>query len=85
MDLTMFLNLQRVTFSATTPIRPCVANIRIFNRLEQMIFNTGKPAQGWDGTFINNQCPASLYIHEVKAIGYDGIPHQKRGTVYLIR
>ena len=58
---------------------------RIFNRWGQMIFNTGNPAQGWDGTFMNRECPGGLYIYEVKAIGYDGIPHQKRGTVYLIR
>ncbi len=58
---------------------------RIFNRWGQMIFTTGNPAQGWDGTFMNRECPGGLYIYEVKAIGYDGVPHQKRGTVYLIR
>lgn len=58
---------------------------RIFNRWGQMIFSTNNPAQGWDGTFMNAECPVGLYIYEVKAMGYDGIPHRKKGTVYLLR
>lgn len=58
---------------------------RIFNRWGQMIFSTNNPAEGWDGSFMNRDCPAGLYIYEIKAIGFDGIPHQKKGTVYMIR
>ncbi len=58
---------------------------RIFNRWGQMIFSTNNPSAGWDGRFMESDCPVGLYIYEVKAVGYDGIPHQKKGTVYLIR
>lgn len=58
---------------------------RIFNRWGQMIFSTNNPADGWDGSFMQRECPVGLYIYEVKAIGFDGIPHQKKGTVYLLR
>lgn len=58
---------------------------RVFNRWGQMIFSTNKPTEGWDGTFMNRECPIGLYIYEVKAIGFDGVPHQKKGTVYLLR
>jgi gliding motility-associated-like protein len=58
---------------------------RIFNRWGQMIFKTNNPTAGWDGNFMDRECPIGLYVYEVRAIGYDGVPHQKKGTVYLLR
>ena len=58
---------------------------RIFNRWGEMIFSTNNPAEGWNGKIGDRDVPVGLYIYEVKALGYDGIPHRKRGTVFLMR
>lgn len=59
--------------------------LRVYNRWGQMVFESFDPDLGWDGRVGGNKAPSGLYIWNLKALGYDGIPHRLDGTVYLIR
>lgn len=58
---------------------------RIMNRWGQQVFYTNKPNMGWDGTLGGQPCQSGLYIYEVRAVGFDGMIHRQKGTIYLMR
>lgn len=58
---------------------------RIMNRWGQQVFYTNKPNIGWDGTFGGQPSQSGLYIYEVRAVGFDGMVHRHKGTIYLMR
>lgn len=58
---------------------------RVMNRWGQQVFYTNKPNAGWDGTLGGHPCQSGLYIYQVRAIGFDGMVHQHKGTIYLMR
>jgi gliding motility-associated-like protein len=59
--------------------------LRIYNRWGQMVFESFDPDLSWDGMFQGKKCESGLYVWNLKALGYDGVPHRLNGTVYLIR
>jgi gliding motility-associated-like protein len=72
-------------------IRPIAAGIqkinyfRIFNRWGQMVFNTTRNGQGWDGRIRGAMQGTNVYVWMVSAIDYTGKPLFLKGTVTLIR
>jgi gliding motility-associated-like protein len=58
---------------------------RIYNRWGQLLFNTGTPNKGWDGTYNGNKQPSGTYVYVVEATDYNNKPYLKRGTFVLIR
>ena len=58
---------------------------RVFNRWGQLVFETGIPGQGWDGTFKGVPQPAGVFTWTTEATGDDGRSHNKKGAVVLLR
>jgi gliding motility-associated-like protein len=71
--------------------RPTVAGmrqflyLRVYNRWGQLLFNSGQPNQGWDGTFNGVKQPSGTYVYAVEAVDYNNKPYLKKGTFVLIR
>lgn len=71
--------------------RPIVAGmklfmyLRIYNRWGQLLFNSGNPGMGWDGTFKGQKQPGGTYVYVIQAVDYTDKPYFKKGTVVLIR
>ncbi|MBS1746817.1 MAG: gliding motility-associated C-terminal domain-containing protein [Bacteroidetes bacterium] len=71
--------------------RPIVAGmkkfmyLRIYNRWGQLLFNSGNPGVGWDGTFKGQKQPAGAYVYVIQAVDYTDKPYLKKGTFVLIR
>jgi gliding motility-associated-like protein len=71
--------------------RPVVAGMkqfrfmRIYNRWGQLLFNSGSPGVGWDGTFKGQKQPSGAYVYVIQAIDYTNKPYLKKGTFVLIR
>ena len=58
---------------------------RVYNRWGQLLFETNKNGEGWDGLFNGKPQPVGVYVWVVKALGTDGVYYQKSGTAVLIR
>jgi gliding motility-associated-like protein len=58
---------------------------RVFNRNGQLVYETSKPGQGWDGNIHGVQAALDTYVWEVRGIDYSGKSIAKKGTVVLIR
>lgn len=71
--------------------RPTVAGmkqfmyLRIYNRWGQLLFNSGRADQGWDGTLNGTKQESGTYVYTIQAIDYNNKPYFKRGTFVLIR
>jgi gliding motility-associated-like protein len=61
--------------------------LKIFNRWGTLVYqsNSIDPAQGWDGTYKGNDQPADTYTWVIDAVGQNGKPIRKSGSVVLIR
>jgi gliding motility-associated-like protein len=60
--------------------------MKIFNRLGQLVFNSSNAANGWDGNFKNRQQPTGSYVWELNYT--DNLTSRlirKTGTVVLVR
>jgi len=72
-------------------LRPIVAGMkqfnffRVYNRWGNMLFSSGNPAQGWDGTFGGTKQQSGTYVYVAQAVDYLGKLITRRGTVVLIR
>lgn len=60
-------------------------SLDIFNRWGEVIFHTGDPRIGWDGSTNGKSAPEAVYIYKLKAEKADGTPIEKVGSVTLIR
>lgn len=58
---------------------------RVYNRWGQLMFETNKNGEGWNGLLNGNPQSAGVYVWIVKALGTDGVHYQKTGTAVLIR
>lgn len=71
--------------------RPTVAGMkrflyfRIYNRWGQLLFNTGEPNKGWDGTYNGTKQGSGTYVYVIEAVDYTDKPYFKKGTFVLIR
>lgn len=72
-------------------LRPIAAGMqqieyfRIFNRWGQLVFQTTRSGEGWDGRISGQEQGSNVYVWQVKAIDYLGTPYFRKGTVTLIR
>lgn len=58
---------------------------RVFNRMGQLVFETNKWMEGWDGKFKGKDSPMGAYVWEVKGYDANGRVVQLQGTVTLLR
>ncbi len=75
-----------VFFPVISGVEPYSYTLLIFNRWGELIFETGDPLSGWDGTFRGEQAPVDVYVWVIEAMPR-GIYDVKtwRGHVSLIR
>lgn len=59
--------------------------LQIFNRWGEVVFETGDPRVGWDGSSHGIQAQEAVYIYRLIATKADGTPIEKVGSVTLIR
>ncbi len=64
-----------------------VANYRItiFNRQGHQVFHSIDINQAWDGTYKGRALPQGGYVYVIFYVDKDGLTHQRKGTVALIR
>lgn len=60
-------------------------HLMIFNRWGQQIYNSKNPSIGWDGTYKGQSSPEGVYVYLLNFVAADGLSHQKKGTVTLLR
>ena len=58
---------------------------RVYNRLGELLFQTTKVDEGWDGSYNGTRQPAGTYVFAVEGRDYKGRIIARRGTVVLIR
>ncbi|MCX6312207.1 MAG: CotH kinase family protein [Bacteroidetes bacterium] len=61
------------------------AEIIIFNRWGQQVFETKDMSQGWDGNSGGTPCPSGVYAYMLKATNPDGSSEIKSGNITLMR
>lgn len=61
------------------------AEIQVFNRWGEKVFETNNVFEGWSGLFKGEQCKPGVYVYNVNAVGYNDERHRYKGTVTLIR
>lgn len=72
-------------------LKPIVAGMkqfnffRVYNRWGNMLFSSGDPSLGWDGTFGGVKQQSGTYVFVAQAVDYLGHQITRRGTVVLIR
>lgn len=71
--------------------RPTVAGmkhffyLRVYNRWGQLLFNSGRPDIGWDGTFKGTRQASGTYVYTISAVDYTNKSYFRKGTFVLIR
>jgi gliding motility-associated-like protein len=60
-------------------------SFRVFDRWGQLVYQTGKEGEGWDGIYRGAQQPMETYTWIVEGLDLDGKVFQKTGTSILIR
>lgn len=58
---------------------------RVFNRFGDIVFETNKWLQGWDGTYLGRTQATGTYVWVVKGKDRNGKTVEAKGTVVLIR
>lgn len=61
------------------------AEIIIFNRWGQQVFQTKDMSWGWDGNKGSEACPSGVYAYFLKAVNADGTTEIKSGNITLMR
>ncbi len=59
--------------------------ISIFNRQGHQVFQSNDINQAWDGTYKGRTLPQGGYVYVIYYVDKDGLTHQRKGTVALIR
>jgi len=59
--------------------------ITIFNRQGHQVFHSSDINQAWDGTYKGRALPQGGYVYVIYYVDKDGLTHQRKGTVALIR
>jgi gliding motility-associated-like protein len=60
-------------------------DFRVYNRLGQVIFESGSPSNGWDGKFKGALQPMDVYAYTLIVQFGDGTIVNKKGDITLIR
>lgn len=62
-----------------------IYTLRIYNRLGQLVFESGNPATGWDGRLKGQHQPSGNYIWILEAKDRTNVQLRKKGQLLLIR
>jgi len=57
----------------------------VFNRWQQKIYYWTDPQKGWDGKINGRPATEGAYFYVIEAIGADGVNHNTKGNVNLLR
>jgi gliding motility-associated-like protein len=71
-----------------TPLLVGIVNFksfRVFDRWGQLVYQTNKAGEGWDGIYRGTKQPMETYTWIVEGLDIDGKVFQKTGTSVLIR
>jgi len=60
-------------------------HIVIYNRWGEKVFESNDMKKGWNGTYLNEPCPAGVYFYEFSTKGTQLSGKKKSGTITLIR
>ena len=58
---------------------------KIFNRQNQLMFETKNYDEGWDGTLLGKPMPMGIYIWVATGVATDGTVVEKKGQTLLLR
>ncbi|MBO7624549.1 MAG: gliding motility-associated C-terminal domain-containing protein [Bacteroidales bacterium] len=58
---------------------------RIYNRKNQLLFQSSRPEEAWDGTFHGTPQPHGVYVSTVVCTGTDGERQTAKGEFLLLR
>ena len=58
---------------------------RVFNRWGQLMFETNRLGEGWDGIYIGKAQIQDVYTWTVEAVGLDGVQYKQSGNSILLR
>jgi gliding motility-associated-like protein len=58
---------------------------RVYNRYGQMVFQTNRWLQGWNGSYLGKSQDPGTYIWMVKGLDKNGRVVEQRGTVLIIK
>jgi gliding motility-associated-like protein len=58
---------------------------RVYNRWGELLFETRKIREGWDGKFKGMKQPPAVVVWLAEAVGSDGRTYLRRGTSMLVR
>jgi gliding motility-associated-like protein len=76
-------------FKAYTPNSFASYNLYIYDRWGQLIFESEKPEEGWDGKVNNNDAPEGSYVwllvYQIDAKGIEKEQLKKQGVVTLVK
>lgn len=57
----------------------------VYNNWGKLVYEWTDPARGWDGRVNGKKAPSGTYFYIIKARGTDGVNHNKKGDVSIIR
>lgn len=57
----------------------------VFNRWGHKVFFWTDPQKGWDGNINGKPAKEGAYFYVIEAMGADGIPQNRKGTIHLFR
>jgi gliding motility-associated-like protein len=72
-------------------LRPILAGFKrldyfmVYNRFGQLLYQTQRPGEGWDGTFKGMPQDSNTFVYMVQAVDYTGLVVQQKGSFILIR
>ncbi|HNN70399.1 MAG TPA: gliding motility-associated C-terminal domain-containing protein, partial [Ferruginibacter sp.] len=58
---------------------------RVYDRYGQLMFETNKWLEGWDGMFKGKKALAGTYVWIIKGVDKNGSVVEMKGTVILVR
>lgn len=61
------------------------ANVHVYNRWGQPVFETTNVQDGWNGIFNNQNAPAGVYVYWVNGAYTNGQLFEEKGNITLIR
>ncbi len=57
----------------------------VFNRWGHKVYFWTDPQKGWDGNINGKPAKEGAYFYVIEAMGADGIPQNRKGTIHLFR
>ena len=57
----------------------------VFNRSGNQVFMSNDISTAWDGKFRGREMPQSAYVYVIYYTDKDGLRHQRKGTITLVR